>query len=61
MYRAYTSLASKHLGVVSRRLADVATIFLPVSFLAGFWGQNFDVLTAASKRDGRRSWSSAWD
>jgi magnesium transporter len=30
---------------VSRRLADVATIFLPISFLAGFWGQNFNVLT----------------
>jgi magnesium transporter len=41
----HASLASKHLAVVSRRLADVATIFLPVSFLAGFWGQNFDVLT----------------
>jgi magnesium transporter len=41
----HASLASKHLAVVSRRLADVATIFLPISFLAGFWGQNFDVLT----------------
>jgi len=41
----HSSLASKHLAVVSRRLADVATIFLPISFLAGFWGQNFDVLT----------------
>jgi len=27
----YTSLASKHLAVVSRRLAAVATIFLPIS------------------------------
>ena len=35
----HASLASKHLAVVSRRLADVATIFLPISFLAGFWGQ----------------------
>ena len=31
--------------VASRRLAAVATIFLPISFLAGFWGQNFNVLT----------------
>ena len=23
----------------------MATIFLPISFLAGFWGQNFSVLT----------------
>jgi magnesium transporter len=41
----HASLASKHLAVVSRRLAAVATIFLPISFLAGFWGQNFNVLT----------------
>ena len=32
----HASLASKHLAVVSRRLADVATIFLPIPFLAGF-------------------------
>jgi magnesium transporter len=36
---------SKHLAGVSRRLAAVATIFLPIAFLAGFWGQNFSVLT----------------
>jgi magnesium transporter len=30
--------------VVSRRLAAVATIFLPISFLAGFFGQNFSAL-----------------
>jgi magnesium transporter len=41
----HASLSSKHLAVVSRRLAAVATIFLPISFLAGFWGQNFNVLT----------------
>ena len=44
------SLASKHLAVVSRRLADVATIFLPISFLAGFWGQNFNVLTGSIEK-----------
>jgi len=41
----HASLASKHLASVSRRLAAVATIFLPIAFLAGFWGQNFNVLT----------------
>jgi magnesium transporter len=46
----HASLASKHLAVVSRRLAAVATIFLPVSFLAGFWGQNFGVLTGSIER-----------
>jgi magnesium transporter len=36
--------------VVSRRLAAVATIFLPISFLAGFWGQNFTVLTGTIEK-----------
>jgi magnesium transporter len=35
---------------VSRRLAAVATIFLPISFLAGFWGQNFNVLTGTIEK-----------
>jgi magnesium transporter len=55
----HASLASKHLAVVSRRLAAVATIFLPISFPAGFWGQNFNVLTGSIERDGPRSWFSA--
>jgi magnesium transporter len=46
----HASLSSKHLAVVSRRLADVATIFLPISFLAGFWGQNFTVLTGGIEK-----------
>jgi magnesium transporter len=39
------SLAGNHMAVVTRQLAAVATIFLPISFLAGFWGENFNVLT----------------
>ncbi len=46
----HASLASKHLAGVSRRLAAVATIFLPISFLVGFWGQNFSVLTGNIER-----------
>ena len=46
----HASLASKHVAVVSRRLADVATIFLPISFLVGFWGQNFNVLTGSIEK-----------
>ena len=46
----HASLASKHVATVSRRLAAVATIFLPISFLAGFWGQNFDVLTGSIEK-----------
>ena len=46
----HAALASKHLAGVSRRLADVATIFLPISFLTGFWGQNFNVLTGSIEK-----------
>jgi magnesium transporter len=46
----HASLASKHLAVVNRRLAAVATIFLPISFLAGFFGQNFSVLTGSIEK-----------
>jgi magnesium transporter len=46
----HAALANKHLAAVSRRLATVATIFLPISFLAGFWGQNFDVLTGSIEK-----------
>ncbi|MBV8432258.1 MAG: hypothetical protein JO244_13915, partial [Solirubrobacterales bacterium] len=44
------SLAGNHLAAVSRRLAAVATIFLPISFLAKFWGQNFTVLTGTLEK-----------
>jgi len=57
----HASLASKHLAVVSRRLAAVATIFLPISFLAGFFGQNFNVLTGSIEKGWPAFWSSAWD
>jgi CorA-like Mg2+ transporter protein len=58
----HASLAGNHLAVVSRRLAAVATIFLPIFFFARFWGGGTSTsLPAPSKRDGRRSWSSAWD
>ena len=46
----HAALASKHTAVVSRRLAAVATIFLPISFLAGFSGQNFNVLTGTIEK-----------
>jgi magnesium transporter len=47
------SLSGNHLAVVSRRLATVATIFLPISFLAGFWGENFNVLTGTIEKGWR--------
>jgi magnesium transporter len=37
----HLSTTSNRLNEVMRRLAAVATIFLPITFLSGFFGQNF--------------------
>jgi len=38
---AYLSVVSNRLNVVMKQLTVIATIFLPLSFLTGFFGQNF--------------------
>jgi magnesium transporter len=45
MLGLHASLTSNRQNAASRQLAVVATIFLPITFLVGFFGQNFDVLT----------------
>ena len=57
----HASLASKHLAVVSHLLADVATISCPSPSLPASGDRTSTSSPAASKRDGRCSWSSAWD
>jgi magnesium transporter len=41
----YLSTVANRQGEVGKQLAMIATIFLPLSFLTGFFGQNFAFLT----------------
>jgi magnesium transporter len=41
----YLSTVANRQGEVGKQLAIIATIFLPLSFLTGFFGQNFTFLT----------------
>jgi magnesium transporter len=43
---AYLSVVSNRLNQITKQLTVVATIFLPLSFIVGFFGQNFKWLVA---------------
>ncbi len=41
----YLSTVANRQGEISKQLTIIATVFLPLSFLTGFFGQNFSFLT----------------
>jgi magnesium transporter len=41
---AYLSRSNNRMSAVTARLTLIATIFLPLNFIAGFFGMNFDIL-----------------
>ncbi|HWD68579.1 MAG TPA: magnesium transporter CorA family protein [Solirubrobacteraceae bacterium] len=43
----YLSTVANRQGEISKQLTIIATIFLPLSFLTGFFGQNFTYLTGS--------------
>jgi magnesium transporter len=43
---AYMSVVSNRLNAVMKQLTIIATVFLPLSFLTGFFGQNLGWLVA---------------
>lgn len=43
---AYLSVMANRTGDVTKQLTIFATIFLPLSFIVGFFGQNFEVLSS---------------
>ncbi len=48
----HVSITSNRQNEVMRQLAYVATIFLPLTFLTGFFGQNFATLVDLQSHDG---------
>ena len=42
LFEAYMAMTSHRLNAVMKRLTSIATIFLPLSFVAGIYGMNFE-------------------
>jgi magnesium transporter len=53
----HLSTVSNRLNVIKKQLAIIATVFLPLSFLTGFFGQNFNLLTNHVLNHGWAFWA----
>ena len=53
----YLSTVSNRLNEIMKRLTIVATIFMPLTFIVGFFGMNFTWMVRTSRASGR---SSGW-
>jgi magnesium transporter len=53
----HLSTVSNRLNVIMKQLAIIATVFLPLSFLTGFFGQNFALLTNHVLNHGWAFWA----
>ena len=49
---AYFSMQSNRMGEVMKTLTMIATIFMPLSFVAGFYGMNFEYMPELKWRYG---------
>ena len=48
----YMTSVNMKLGETSKVLTIIATIFMPLSFITGIWGMNFELLPLAARDDG---------
>ncbi len=52
LMNGYLSLASHHLNKIMKVLTVITCIFVPLSFIAGVYGMNFEVMPELRMRDG---------
>jgi magnesium transporter len=48
----YMTSVNMKLGETSKVLTIIATIFMPLSFLTGLWGMNFEILPMSDREHG---------